>query len=282
MLSNDVKVRERLDLVHALCQYAADSAGVDILAVKGAVARAHFADRTRVGTDADVLVRPGQADRFVAELTRAGWAIGRDAHELALSNHAVVLEHPLWAVTIDVHRHFPGFSSSPTDVFHALWERRERIVLGGWQCAVPSRSAHGAVLIVNAARNPVDADTQLVHDGWTSEEFEEGVALVHALGGVDAAATRLPELFRPERPSRYWQVVSDHPTGAAMWMARVWDTPGFLPRVRLLGFAMVPPAQWGMDNSPVARLRRVPSHWAKGARQFPGAVLRMARMLKSQ
>lgn len=278
MATHEVEVRERLDLIHALCQYVADSSGVDILAVKGAVAREQFTARTRIGTDVDVLVRPGQADRFVEALTRGGWTIGRDAHDLDLSNHAVVLEHPLWGLTIDVHRHFPGFSASPTDVFRCLWAEREYIRLGGRNCAVPKRCAHGAVLIVNAARNPMDHDARLVHDGWTSREFGRSVTMVHELGGAQAAATRLPELFHPERRSYYWQVVSNQPTGTAMWLARIWDTPGVMPRLRLLAYALVPPPLWGERNGWAQRLRRTPEHWAKGLRQLPGAVRRLVRM----
>lgn len=282
MKQADVRVVERLDLIHALCQYVADSEAIDILAVKGAVARRHFEGRGGSGSDADILVRPGHADRYVGALQRAGWSIGRDAHELDLSNHAVVLENPLWACTIDVHRHFPGFASSAVDVFEELWRRREPMMVGGRTCWVPSRAAHGAVLIVNAARNPAERDTKLVLDAWTAGELREGVGMVNALGGADAAATRLPELFRPEKPSHYWRVVSDRPTGAAMWMARIWDTPGLVSRLRLVGYALVPPPVWGQDNSLRHRVRRVPAHWSKGARQFPGAALRMARMLKSR
>lgn len=280
-MAEDLRLEERLELVHALCQHVSDERGIDILPVKGVVASRQFTARARLGSDVDLLVRPGQTDALRAALNACGWRVGSESHELDLSNHAVVLEHPVWGVTIDLHRHFPGFAAPAEEVFAALWERRKVETLAGRQCVVPDRVGHGAVLIVNSARNPHSAEAQMVKAWWSPEELEVGVRLVRQLGGSDAAATRLPDLFDPESSTRYWRVVSDNPTGTAMWLARIWDTPGVLPRLRLLGHALLAPSVWGRDNRLTRRIARTPQHWVKGARQLPGAATRMVKMLRT-
>ncbi|WP_374929100.1 hypothetical protein [Kytococcus sedentarius] len=113
----DVSPAEYLTLACAACQEVARGARVDALFVKGVAAQRQFPLRTRAGSDVDVLVRPEHVSRYVDALQQAGWVLRRDSNALDLSNHAVVLEHPTFACTVDVHRNFPGFDAAAGDVF---------------------------------------------------------------------------------------------------------------------------------------------------------------------
>ena len=268
---------ERLRVAHAACNYLAQRSGADLLSVKGVAAMAQFPSRTNVGTDVDVIVRPRHVGRFVQALEEAGWVLMRESSELDLSSHAIVLEHPLFACSVDVHRYFPGFTADPDAVFSDLWADRVPVVIAGVTCWVPDAVHHGAVLIVNAARTRGSEEATRVWTGWGDRERSAARSFISEFGGQAPAATQLPGEFDLTR-SYYWQVVADHPTGAAMWLARLWETPGIATRLRLLAHALVPPPRWGRRETPLQRAARVPRHWAKGLSQLPGALRRINRM----
>ena len=275
---SDVRAAEYLTLACAACQEVARRSEVDALFVKGVVAQRQFPTRARAGSDVDVLVRPDHLDRFVGALQSAGWVLMRESNELDLSNHAVVLEHAVFACTVDVHRNFPGFEAPAGEVFEAMWAGREAVEVAGRPVEVPSPVHHGMLLIVNAARSEGSQEARTVWESWSPSERDQARQGMAAFKGDSAAATQLPQEFQGGGTSRYWQVVADRPTGTAMWLARLWDTPGWGARLRLVGHAALPPARWGEPDSLAHRLRRVPGHWAKGARQLPGAVWRMLEL----
>lgn len=273
----DLTIAERLRLAQAACHEVARAAGVDLLFVKGTVAADQFPTRSKVGSDVDALVRPEQVERYVEALQRAGWVLMRRSSGLDLSNHAIVLEHPVFACTVDVHRFFPGFEAPPEVVFERLWAHRGQVTSAGHDVPVPSVVHHGLLLIVNAARSAGSSEARTIWNAWGSAEHEQAKVAVDLLGAQAAAATQLPDVFGAS-DSRYWQVVADNPTGVSMWLARLADTRGLAPRLRLVGHALVPPPRWGEQDRCLGRLLRVPGHWAKGARQLPAAVRRLRSM----
>ncbi|WP_404371455.1 nucleotidyltransferase family protein [Kytococcus sedentarius] len=274
----DVSPAEYLTLACAACQEVARRSNVDALFVKGVSAQRQFPLRTRAGSDVDVLVRPDHVSRYVDALQQAGWVLMRDSNALDLSNHAVVLEHPVFACTVDVHRNFPGFDADAGEVFDAMWQDREHVAVAGRPCDAPSRIHHGSLLIVNAARTAGSVEARQVWEGWSDEERSAARVSIASFKGESAAATQLPAAFQAAGQARYWQVVADRPTGTAMWLARLWDTPTWGARLRLLGHAALPPAQWGEPDRLSRRLRRLPAHWAKGLKQLPAAVRRMVEL----
>ena len=274
----DVSPAEYLTLACAACQEVARRSNVDALFVKGVAAQRQFPLRTRAGSDVDVLVRPDHVSRYVDALQQAGWVLMRESSELDLSNHAIVLEHAVFACTVDVHRNFPGFEADAGEVFDEMWRGREALDVAGRQCDAPSRIHHGALLIVNAARTAGSVEARQVWQGWSEQERSSARVAIAGFMGESAAATQLPQEFQGGDTARYWQVVADRPTGTAMWLARLWDTPTWGARLRLLGHAALPPARWGEPDRLSRRLRRLPVHWAKGLRQLPAAVRRMVEL----
>lgn len=268
---------ERLRLALAACQWSAQAAGVDILFVKGVAAFEQMPSRPSVGTDVDLIVRPAHVGTYVHELEKAGWVVMRAADSLDLSNHAVVLEHPEYACTVDVHRHFPGFGAAPEVVFQDLWTSRVPLVVAGILCGAPSPVHHGVVLIVNAARSSGSDEACKVWGAWSEAERGHAREIIRRLEAEPVAGTQLPGEFDASR-SYYWQVVADHPTGTAMWLARLAETTGVISRLRMVVHALVPPAAWGLGETRLDRARRAPSHWVKGLRQLPDAVQRLWSM----
>ena len=65
----------RIRLAHAYFQHIADKHSIDVLHIKGYAFSQEIYRKGRYSSDADLLVRPSQVDRFVQILLADGWRI---------------------------------------------------------------------------------------------------------------------------------------------------------------------------------------------------------------
>lgn len=152
-VSADVPTPVRIRVAHAHIQWVASAHAVRVLHIKGAALDDDLRWEGRDGTDADVLVSPRDADRFVSALEAAGWVTASTFRNGSAFEHAATLSHVEfgWA---DVHREFPGLGSDPAESFRQLWAERTEREIAGLACAVPSLPAQALILLLHAARSP--------------------------------------------------------------------------------------------------------------------------------
>ncbi|MGA4507716.1 nucleotidyltransferase family protein [Propionibacteriaceae bacterium G1746] len=201
--SVDLPMGVRVELMHAFLQSVADEAGIDLLHVKGPALDvsllqrgAHGEPMPRHSTDADVLVRPADAERLLSRLREHG------CHQRTRYRSGSPFEHAanVWHDELghaDVHRHFPGIGLRPATAFETLWSRRHEVTLAHWPCAVPHVDDQRLLLLLHAARSEgtkqLDVDQVWGRAGEVdrervrslAEELDATVALAAAIGELD-------------------------------------------------------------------------------------------------
>lgn len=229
-------------LMHAFLQHAADDAGIDILHVKGPAVHEELWQRgddgptPRRSTDADVLVRPGDAQRFLDLLVAAGCEQKTSFTSGSPFEHAA----NVWSDQLghaDIHRRFPGIEVRPERAFDALWARREYVEIAHQRCAVPALEDQRLVLLLHAARSG-GANRHDKVRAWDEaspsvqasllrrvDELEANVGLAAALGTLDE--------YRHHPSYLLWDQFSRNPehTRTDEWIAR-WKASRS-PRQRL-------------------------------------------------
>jgi Uncharacterised nucleotidyltransferase len=235
----DVPPRVRVEMAHAHLQWVATAVDLPLLHIKGAALDERIRFPGREGSDADVLVRASDADRYLRALERYGWQLTSRFRNGSSFEHAATLRHEEfgWA---DVHRYIPGFTVDLDEAFEVLWADRQSIALAGRRCHVPSLPAQALVLILHAARSPQSgrAESDLRYAWQAADpELRHGVTeLVERLDahvGFAAATGRLDE-YRSHPHYRLWKVASTGGTRLEEWWARVRAAPRARDAVVLL------------------------------------------------
>jgi hypothetical protein len=222
-------------MAHAAVQHLADAHGLDVLHIKGEAIDPALATPDRRGTDADVLVRPSQAQALLAVLQRHQWSMQTTFRTGSPFEHAATLTHPQWGYA-DVHRLFPGITAPAEAAFDRLWAGSTRRELAGLPCAVPALSAQVLILVLNAARSgwgPHDLEAAWWHA--PPEVVAEVQALVRDLGAevAFAAATGDLERYRGRREYDLWRVTTQGGGRLEEWRARIKAAPDARSAVRL-------------------------------------------------
>lgn len=269
------------------------AAGIRHLFIKGPVVSRQFpraADGIRhVSSDVDVWVDPLTERAVMRALVADGWETPHLHWLPSLADHAVVLTHDLWGLTVDVHRTFPGVGVAPIVAFEFLWARRSCLLLANRPVPVPARSEHCLLLMLHALRSPVDSKTQIIADRALAElgdgETGDLQRAVQTLGAGPALNVR-SEFWGTWGSGwdEMWALRSGQRSGAAMWMMRLKAARSWRERLTLAISALVPRPR-GQDRWRTGdRLRALPAHWARGASQLPAAVrqLRAARQPRHQ
>jgi hypothetical protein len=227
----------RLRLGHAAIQYLADSIGVDVLHIKGAAVDPSLRPGGYSGSDVDVLVRPGHVRALDVAMRRHGWHLYSTFEWGSPFGHAQTYLHDAWGY-IDIHRSFPGIRLAPESAFERLWADGDDIRIAGIGCRVPSVPAQAVLLVLNAARSPIGAksDVQVAWNEATPERRLEMRALVAGLDApvAFAAATGELERYRGQRDYALWRIVSQGGSRSAEWWARVRAAPNLLSAVRII------------------------------------------------
>lgn len=224
----------RVHLAHAVVQAVAVGAETDVLHVKGPAAASLRGER--LSSDADVLVRPDQVNRFLDALRLHGWSQVTRLVSGGLLEHSTNWFHPQLG-QLDVHVRFPGIRRAPSEAFELMWQEHLEAPIAHTACAVPNRSHHQLLLLIHAARNlqardaeaegiwaPLPAgDRDMVWDAARALGAE--VALAAAVGGLDD--------FKDRPDYKFWAMASaqiDTPPGPIRFVAKLRAAPESAPR----------------------------------------------------
>ncbi|GAA3621099.1 hypothetical protein GCM10022199_26950 [Marihabitans asiaticum] len=235
----DVPLSVRLEMAHHVVQHVAETHGIDILHIKGLALDDSLQYPGRTPTDVDVLARPDDADALVGALQGVGFELlGRFATSSPFE-HSATLRHDQWG-DVDVHRLFPGIGPTPKESFDLLWERRNTVLLGGRECAVPPLAAQALMLVLHAARSRLGAQPRndlmhVVHhpDPHLRPALLDLADELHAEVAIAAATGRLHEhTGHPDH--NLWHAVSVGDSRLDEWRARIAAAPDLRTRLSVL------------------------------------------------
>ena len=193
---------ESVGLCTGLLNHVAAAAGFRVLIVKGSVLEIQGLRGPHHSVDVDALADPATYDALIDHLATHGWST-RPMPELvpdAHAHHAVTLYHDFWPITIDVHRHFPGFLAEPQVVFDALWQRRTGVSVAGIEVSTPDRVSHAALAALHYLRTPESGLTLTnlpeLHDRVTAAFTPQDLADLSEFASTVGAGTTLAEWLR--------------------------------------------------------------------------------------
>ncbi|MGJ6980394.1 nucleotidyltransferase family protein [Aestuariimicrobium soli] len=242
----------RVRLMHAYLQSVADEAGVDVLHVKGPALHtelllhsARGRPEPRQSTDADVLVRPDHAQRYLDALRRHGSEQRSRFDTGSPFEHAANIWHPLLGHA-DVHRHYPGIGVRPGEAFAAWWSRRESIEIAHRACSVPALDDQRLLLLLHAARSQGANQGDVVRAWHQADALDQERVrdLAHELDATVALAAAIGELDQHREAPEYllWKQFSsvEPHSRSAEWRARLraartpWQAASVLVRAMRL------------------------------------------------
>ena len=220
-----VPLEVRIGFAHASVQWIADRCGADLLHVKGAALDPTLVPG-RSYSDADVLARPGQVRRLLDELHGHGWVLINSFAYGSSFEHSATLRHKDFGL-LDLHRIYPGTGPTPEAAFDELWRDHAVVTLGGVPCAVPSRDAQAALLLLHAARGGADPKAALdVAAVWTSADDGQRTRIRAWVDRLDAGLgfsviTGTLDEHRDDPSYDLWRVAAHGGTRLEEWRARV-------------------------------------------------------------
>lgn len=231
-----VPLRVRVQLAHAALNLAPSPQVIDLLHIKGAASDSSLGRGGRGGTDADLLVRPGQAIAYLESLAAAQWSSLTSFESDSDFGSSTTLWHDLWGLA-DVHRFFPGIGAPPEVAFEVLWCDRQIREIAGIPCWVPSVPAQAVILVLNAARS-MGAGKHDVESAWETaspQRRRRMMEIVTDLQAEVAFAAGIGELerFRGSREYDLWRIESQGGTRIARWRARIKAAPTVAEKSRL-------------------------------------------------
>lgn len=280
-----VPVTLRVHLAHATVQAIADSAGADILHLKGPALDPALGASRPPSTDADVLVRPSHVKRLFAGLKEYGWHQVLPLRAGGVAQHSANWYHGQLG-QLDIHVRFPGIQRAPGDAFDLLWQVRRVVEIAGRPCLVPGLDAQRLVLLLHAAR-AIPQHAGDVAIAWTDASATERHSLQNLARELDAevalaAATGRLEEYRDRPEYEYWRIHADGADAAGKLKrthAAIKAVPrGYrLPRLRILAHELISPLRVRRRLS--IELRRRPT-LQEVARGYAALVRRGAAPLR--
>ena len=267
-MTTEMPLAVGIRFTHASLQALAEDAGVDLLHIKGPAVDEHLLDgeqstdpetgqpvfrsEVRPSIDADVLVRPSHLRALLEEMRRHGWSTVYRFEDGSPFEHASTMHHIVLAY-LDVHRTFPGIGIHPELAFERLWADRRPALIAGYPCEVPSLIGQRLILLLHAARGPVEGHVD-VRRSWTDAteaergEVEQLARDLRAMVALAAATGRLDD-FRTSREHDLWAALSSGETSPVkVWAARVRAAPTPRDRVRT-GVRLVLPKPGRLQES---------------------------------
>ena len=226
----------RLRFGHAAVQRLAEKVGVDLLHIKGAAVDPMLRPGNYAGSDVDVLVRPAHVSALDQAMREHGWRLYSTFEYGSPFGHAQTYVHDAWGY-IDLHRFFPGIRLEPERAFDLFWSNRHETEIAGVGCPVPGVTAQAVLLLLNAARAPRQARSD-VSAAWRQAsdeqrtEIERLVSRLHAEVAF-AAATGGLERHVDARDYRLWKVASEGGSRSEEWWARIRAAPSVWAGLRI-------------------------------------------------
>ena len=299
-----LELGEAVALLHAWIDELAHREGTRALLIKGPVLqRQGLRPPNRVSGDVDVLIAPGDFDRFCDAMEARGWVAkyGRHGDPLIpvseINLHSATFRHPSWPCEVDAHFRFAGLLADSDVTFDALWTRRTTERIAGRDVTTCDPLGNALIAAAHGMRDLRHEQHQhelayLVDqlDGRLSaEERRELAALAAAVGASDTLGPFLDDLGCPRLgasdPARLrdWRLRTG--TGGqpgTMWLVQLARTPvRRWPRPVLR--ALWPPAGFFLTRDELdpsdphalrhARLRRL----ARVCATLPGAIAALWR-----
>ncbi|MDF2559434.1 MAG: hypothetical protein K0R99_880 [Microbacterium sp.] len=140
------------ELVYALLQRVATSAGVELVFIKGPTLHAQgLRDREHSG-DVDCWVRPGDDLRLADAMRAWGWTPLILPFTGTTVSHSLTLVAGEWGCAIDVHTSFPGMRLRPGEAFDVLIDDAEARAFAGVPVLTPSRETHAVLSALHDMR----------------------------------------------------------------------------------------------------------------------------------
>jgi len=226
----------RLRFGHAAVQRLAENIGVDMLHIKGAAVDPTLRPGNYAGTDVDVLVRPAQVPALDRAMRQHGWRLYSTFEYGSPFGHAQTYLHDAWGY-VDLHRFFPGIKLEPGRAFDVFWSDRHETEIATVGCPVPHVTAQAVLLLLNAARAPRQARSD-VSAAWREASEEQRREIERLVGRLHAevafaAATGGLERYVNARDYRLWKVVSEGGSRSEEWWARIRAAPNVWAGLRI-------------------------------------------------
>ncbi|MEI2779516.1 MAG: nucleotidyltransferase family protein [Tetrasphaera sp.] len=217
---------------HVALQEVAETAGVDLLHVKGPALDSALSWAGRTSSDADVLVRPRHLVRLLTAVSGVGWRQYDTFAASSAFSHAITFHHDWWGYA-DIHRLVPGFRVAPEEAFDYLWHRRETTHIAGRPCPVPDRAAQALVLLLHAARsrNPSKGEQDL-DQAWFAQrpdfrdEVRRTAAILDAQMPLAVALDDDVDAYWDDPDLDLWMVLSSGGSRLREWKARIKGSHG--------------------------------------------------------
>lgn len=289
---------EAVELAHAMAQRLASDAGIRVLFIKGPTLAFHELRSTWASSDVDLLVEPAKFNEFCELLATIDWH-ERPGIEALTVLHSKTFIKRTWPCDLDPHIMFPGFLADPSDVFDALWDRRDEMTFAHQTCDIVDKLGSVLIVALHALRGS-SRQTRHERELATVKSLEMSADEKTALGelarstgstataaevltslGVDAPPTSdelSSEAYREwqrrattaTHGAYPWLVAFAHGTGrekaTILWHA-FWPPEAELRRAR-------PDTRPGAFGAVTGRIAR----WGRGIASLPGGV----RMLHKQ
>ena len=225
----------RLRFGHAAVQRLADGIGVDLLHIKGAAVDPSLRPGGYAGSDVDVLVRPAHVTRLDRAMRQRGWRLYSTFEYGSPFGHAQTYTHDAWGY-IDLHRFFPGIRLEPERAFDVFWSDRHEVDIAGVGCPVPGVPAQAVLLVLNAARAPRQARSDVSaawRDAGEERRGRSNNSWTSARRGRLRRRDRRPRAIRGARDYRLWKVVSEGGSRSEEWWARIRAAPSVWAGLRI-------------------------------------------------
>lgn len=258
----------RADAASVAVIRALRSSGIEPVLLKGATFSFLYTDAPRSYVDVDLLVAPEAVSIAGGVLNELGYS--------SLLEGAVAPERPAHAATytranavpIDLHWMIPGVTAPSDEAWAVLSERAVPFEVAGSGTRaldLPARLMHVALHMAQSGPLVMKTRYDLVRalEIGSEEQWSDAAALANTLGAsrafsaglrvLPAGAALADRLGLPSDFTLEEELARTSAASPSKSVARLASTPGFRPRARLVGRALVPTTASLRLSSRVAR-----------------------------
>lgn len=188
----------RVDGATAEVLRALDTAGIDVLLLKGPALRDWYATNPPAYNDCDLWVAPGDVRATEETLTGMGFAALLDAGQMPdwWQEHASTWGRRQDGAVVDLHRTLQGIQVEPSEAWDVLSQRTEPVLVAGHQGRRLSEEGRAFYVTVHAAHHGQIWSKALSHlraalAALDDAAWRDALKLARRLDSVDAFAAGL-------------------------------------------------------------------------------------------